>query len=49
VDPRIDPSVPRISNQDFQNCLCEFSKWCKVKYLGGHVRNTYNPFSKDSQ
>lgn len=49
VDPRVDPSVPRISNQDFQNCLCEFSKWCKVKYLGGHVRNTYNPFSKDSQ
>lgn len=41
TDPLIWPQVPRISNQDFQNCLCEFSKWCKVKYLNGHVRNRY--------
>ncbi len=26
--------------QDFQNCLCEFSKYCRVKE-GGHVRNKY--------
>lgn len=43
VDPLIWPQVPRISNQDFQNCLCEFSKWCKVRYLRGHVRNKYDP------
>lgn len=41
TDPLINPEVPRISNQDFQNCLCEFSKWCKVTYLNGHVRNKY--------
>ena len=37
----IGEKFPRISMQDFQNCLCEFSKYCKVKFLGGHVRNTY--------
>lgn len=43
TDPLINPEVPRISNQDFQNCLCEFSKWCNVTYLNGHVRNKYVP------
>lgn len=42
VDPLVMEYVPRISNQDFQNCLCEFSKYCKRKYLGGHVRNGYD-------
>ena len=41
VDHLLPDYVPRISNQDFQNCLCEFSKYCKVKYLNGHVRNRY--------
>lgn len=45
TDPLVDPAVPRISNQDFQNCLCEFSKWCKVKYDGGHIRNRYDPYN----
>lgn len=45
VDPLIWPEVPRISAQDFQNCLCEFSKWCKVLYLNGHVRNKYDPLN----
>jgi len=48
TDPLIHPSVPRIGNQDFQNCLCEFSKWCKVKYLHGHVRNKYVPIHSAS-
>lgn len=43
VDPLIDEEVPRISNQDFQSCLCEFSKYTKVKQLNGHVRNRYAP------
>lgn len=43
VDPLIANYVPRISDQDFQNCLCEFSKYCKVRYLHGHVRNRYVP------
>jgi hypothetical protein len=45
VDPLVLSSVPRIGDQDFQNCLCEFSKWCRVKYLNGHVRNRYDPFN----
>jgi len=36
----IDRRVPRIGMQDFQNCLCEFSKYVRVKE-GGHVRNRY--------
>jgi hypothetical protein len=44
TEPFINPEIPSISNQDFQNCLCEFSKWCKVKYNNGHVRNKYDPF-----
>lgn len=38
----IHPDIPRISNQDFQNCLCEFSKYMKVKNdPHAHVRNHY--------
>lgn len=48
VLPQVSKDVPRISAQDFQNCLCEFSKWCKVKYGNGHVRNTYDPFLSES-
>lgn len=39
----IAPDMPPIHMQDFQNCLCEFSKYMKVKYHNGHVRNRYNP------
>ena len=38
----VDRSVPSIHMQDFQNCLCEFSKYERVK-KGGHVRNKYRP------
>ena len=41
VDPLIPDYIPRISAQDFQNCLCEFSKYMRVKYENGHVRNRY--------
>jgi hypothetical protein len=41
VDPLVPSWISPISDQDFQNCLCEFSKYCKVKYLNGHVRNRY--------
>ena len=34
--------IDRLSDQDFQNCLCEFSKYMKVKTYGGHVRNKFN-------
>lgn len=42
VKPLINPDVPPIHMQDFQNCLCEFSKYERVK-KGGHVRNKYSP------
>lgn len=42
VKPLIDPAVPPIHMQDFQNCLCEFSKYERFK-KGGHVRNKYRP------
>jgi alpha-glutamyl/putrescinyl thymine pyrophosphorylase clade 1 len=32
--------MPLIHMQDFQNCMCEFSKYMKVKH-GGHARNSY--------
>lgn len=41
VDPLIPEYIPRISDQDFQNCLCEFSKYMKVKHTGGHARNRF--------
>lgn len=33
-------SVPEMHMQDFQNCMCEFSKYIRVKE-GGHARNRY--------
>ena len=33
-------SVPEMHMQDFQNCMCEFSKYVRVKE-GGHARNRY--------
>ena len=42
VKPLINSKVPPIHMQDFQNCLCEFSKFERVK-KGGHVRNKYRP------
>jgi hypothetical protein len=42
VDPLIPAAIPRISDQDFQNCLCEFSKYMKVAHDPlAHVRNKY--------
>lgn len=42
VNPLIADYVPPIHMQDFQNCLCEFSKYVRVKE-GGHARNRYTP------
>ena len=42
VKPLIAEYVPPIHMQDFQNCLCEFSKYVRVKE-GGHARNRYTP------
>jgi hypothetical protein len=42
VRPLIPDYIPPIHMQDFQNCLCEFSKYMRVKQ-GGHARNRYHP------
>ncbi len=41
VDPLVPDYIPSIHAQDFQNCLCEFSKYMRVKNENGHVRNKY--------
>lgn len=42
VKPLLPDYIPPIHMQDFQNCLCEFSKYMRVKQ-GGHARNRYSP------
>lgn len=31
-----------LSAHDVQNCLCEFSKYVRVKYMGGRAKNGFN-------
>ena len=38
--PLVMPHATPIHMQDFQNCLCEFSKYIRVRE-GGHARNKY--------
>jgi hypothetical protein len=47
VQPLIDPNLweanlHRMDMQDWQNCMCEFDKFQRLKE-GGHVRNGYRP------
>jgi hypothetical protein len=42
VMPLVEETVGPIHMQDFQNCLCEFSKYARVKE-GGRARNRYDP------
>lgn len=39
--PLVCDYVPPIDMQDFQNCMCEFSKYVRVQN-GGHARNRYS-------
>ncbi len=41
VRPRLSPDLHNLHMQDFQNCMCEFSKYIRVKDGNGHVRNKY--------
>lgn len=50
VMPLVDPEVGNIDMQDFQNCLCEFSKYMKLKRdPHAHVRNKYDPFNHSQE
>lgn len=33
----------KLEASDVQNCLCEFSKYCKVKYLGRRTKQYFTP------
>lgn len=41
VEPLLADYARDLHMQDFQNCLCEFSKYMRVK-SGGHARNRYS-------
>jgi hypothetical protein len=42
VRPKLPSNLQDLHMQDFQNCLCEFSKYVRVRG-GGHARNNYTP------
>ena len=41
--PLVNKAILPIDMQDFQNCLCEFSKYDRVRSGAGHARNKYTP------
>lgn len=40
VGPALESTVPKMCNQDLQNCFCEFSKYVRVKN-GGRTKRNY--------
>lgn len=42
VDEHWPDEVPRIDNQDLQNCLCEFDKYMRVRNGTGRSKRRYN-------
>lgn len=42
VDATWPEEVPRIDNQDLQNCLCEFDKYMRVRNGTGRSKRRYN-------
>jgi len=38
TQPQLPPSLQRLHMQDFQNCLCEYSKYIRIRE-GGRARN----------
>lgn len=43
VEPLLPSQLKYMHMQDFQNCLCEFSKYIRVKEGDGRARNKYRP------
>ena len=42
VDDKWPNGVPTVHNQDLQNCLCEFDKFCRVSTGSGRSKRGYN-------
>jgi hypothetical protein len=40
VRPQLPQELRNLAMQDFQNVMCEFSKYCRIK-AGGKARNKY--------
>lgn len=45
VDQHWPPGVAPVDNQDLQNCLCEFDKYCRVSTGTGKSKRKYNGVS----
>jgi hypothetical protein len=41
VKPLLPAALQDLHMQDFQNCLCEFSKYCRIRLGDGRVRSKY--------
>lgn len=45
VDQNLNrPDIPYIDNQDLQNCLCEYDKYCRVKTGVGRSKRKYHGY-----
>lgn len=42
VKPLLPAALQDLHMQDFQNCLCEFSKYCRIRLGDGRVRSRYS-------
>jgi hypothetical protein len=42
VDANWPEDVPSVDNQDLQNCLCEYDKYCRVKNGTGRSKRNYD-------
>jgi hypothetical protein len=42
VDDHWPPGVEPVDNQDLQNCLCEYDKYCRVATETGKSKRNYN-------
>jgi len=40
-DPIFEGTGYRLTAHDIQNCLCEFSKYVRIKYLGGRAKTSF--------
>ena len=42
VKPKLEPQLQNLHAQDFQNVMCEFAKYIRIKYDGGKARKQYD-------
>lgn len=47
VLPKLPAELRELSASDLQNCLCEFSKYTKVKYDGGRAKQYFVPSEEE--